>query len=267
MRRPKTAFFDLSCCEGCQLQVVNSGELLLEIVNLVDIVEFREAISETGDGALDVAFVEGSVTDEHAAARLRAIRARSKVLVALGSCATIGGVNGMKNAFDLAEVGRIVYGEDSHRFPTVRTRPLHRVVPVEYTIHGCPIAIPEFLTVLKCILSGIPYAVPDQAVCTECKRNENVCLFDRGVTCLGPVTRAGCDSWCVNHGNVCYGCRGLVDNPNEQGMLQVLASRGISQESIVRKMQMYNRCREEGPATASPLIPPLPKGDQGGFHA
>jgi len=38
MRRPKVAFFDLSCCEGCQLQVVNSGEALLDIVNLVDIV-------------------------------------------------------------------------------------------------------------------------------------------------------------------------------------------------------------------------------------
>src|SRR5512138_3652251 len=99
MRRPKVAFFDLSCCEGCQLQLVNAGELLLEIVNLVDIVEFREAISETWAGPLDVAFVEGSVTDEHAAERLRTIRARTKTLVALGSCATTGGVNGMKNAF------------------------------------------------------------------------------------------------------------------------------------------------------------------------
>src|SRR5512139_1018483 len=109
MHRPKTAFFDLSCCEGCQLQVVNAGEMLLEIVNLVDIVEFREAISEKWDGPLDVAFVEGSVTDEHAAARLQEIRGRATTLVALGSCATIGGVNGMKNAFDMQELGRVVY--------------------------------------------------------------------------------------------------------------------------------------------------------------
>jgi coenzyme F420-reducing hydrogenase gamma subunit len=245
MRRPKVAFFDLSCCEGCQLQVVNAGELLLEIVNLVDIVEFREAISETWPGELDVAFVEGSVTDEHAAERLRAIRARAKVLVALGSCATTGGVNGMKNAFDLTEVGRIVYGEDRRLFPTSATRALHQVVPVEYTIHGCPIYLPEFLAVLKCVLAGIPYTVPDQAVCTDCKRNENVCLFERGVTCLGPVTRAGCNSWCVNNGNICYGCRGLVSNPNEKGMLQVLTAHGISLEHVVKKMEMYNRCREE----------------------
>ncbi|MHB8835645.1 MAG: NADH-quinone oxidoreductase subunit B family protein [Candidatus Methylomirabilia bacterium] len=243
MWRPKTAFFDLSCCEGCQLQVVNAGETLLEIVSLVDIVEFREVLSETWDGELDVAFVEGSVTDEHAAGRLEKIRARTKILVALGSCATIGGVNGMKNAFDPAEVGRVVYGEDRGRFPAAATRPLHQVVPVDCSIHGCPIFLPEFLAALKCILSGNPYAVPDQAVCTECKRNENVCLFERGVTCLGPVTRAGCDSWCVNSGNICYGCRGLVSNPNEKGMLQVLAAHGVSLEQVVKKMEMYNRCR------------------------
>ena len=246
MRRPKTGFFDLSCCEGCQLQVVNSGELLLEIVDRVDLVEFREAMSEKHEGGLDVAFVEGSVTDEHAVARLREIRGRAQVLVALGSCATIGGVNGMKNAFDLTEVGRAVYGDGRRFFPTTATRALHQVVPVDYAIHGCPIAIPEFLTALKCILSGIPYTVPDQAVCTECKRNENVCLYDRGVTCLGPVTRAGCNSWCVNNGNVCYGCRGLVSNPNEKGMLQVLTAHGIPLEHVVRRMEMYNRCRAEG---------------------
>ena len=71
-------------------------------------------------------------------------------------------------------------------------------------------------------------------------------LFDRGVTCLGPVTRAGCNSWCVNNGNICYGCRGLVSNPNEKGMLQVLTSHGITLEHVVKKMEMYNRCREEG---------------------
>ena len=246
MSKPKVAFFDFTCCEGCQIEMTNYGDAaFLEFINHVDIVEFREAISETWDGGLDVAFVEGSVTDEHAAVRLQNIRARAKILVALGSCATIGGVNGMKNACDLAEVGRIVYGEARDLFPTAATRALHQVVAVEYTIHGCPISIPEFLTVLKCILAGIPYTVPDQAVCTECKRNENACLFDRGVTCLGPVTRAGCNSWCVNSGNICYGCRGLVSNPNEPGLVQVLSAHGISPEHIVKKIEMYNRCRAE----------------------
>ena len=40
------------------------------------------------------------------------IRARAKVLIAYGSCATIGGVNGMKNSFDLDEIRQSVYGKD-----------------------------------------------------------------------------------------------------------------------------------------------------------
>jgi len=248
MRRPKTAFFDLSCCEGCQLQFINTGELLLDVVDLVDLVEFREAMSEKWSGTYDLAFVEGSVTDEHVADRLRKIRERTKTLVAFGSCAAIGGVNGAKNVLDMEEAGRSVYGEGWRFFPSGRTRALHQVVPVEYVIPGCPVYIPELVTVLKSILRGLPYAVPDVAVCNECRMNENVCTFDRGVVCLGPVTRAGCDSWCTSNGNICYGCRGLVSNPNTEAMSQAAEKCGLSPEDFARKMDLYNRCllEEEG---------------------
>ncbi len=244
MRRPKTAFFDLSCCEGCQLQVANFGESLLDILDIVDVVEFREIMSEKWDKAIDVAIVEGSVTDEHAAERLKQIRERSKILIAYGSCATIGGVNGMKNSFDLAEIRRYVYGERYKFFPTAMTKAIHQVVGVDYFVNGCPVYPPEFERVLKNIIQGIPYYVPDYAVCVECKLNENVCMYERGVACLGPVTRAGCNSWCINNGNICYGCRGIVSNPNEKGMRDVIAEYGIDMGLIVNKMGMYNKCRE-----------------------
>ena len=113
-------------------------------------------------------------------------------------------------------------------------------------MHGCPVYIPEFLTVLKAVLRRIPYEVPDYPVCVECKLNENVCMYDRGVTCLGPVTRAGCNSWCINNGNICYGCRGMVSNPNEKGQKDVLAKYKIPLDMILNKMNMYNKCRELG---------------------
>jgi coenzyme F420-reducing hydrogenase gamma subunit len=90
----------------------------------------------------------------------------------------------------------------------------------------------------------LPYAVPDNAVCTECKLNENVCMYERGVTCLGPVTKAGCNSWCINNNNICYGCRGMVSNPNEKGAKDVLEKYNIPMDLIVNKMYMYNKCRE-----------------------
>lgn len=245
MARPKVAFFDLSCCEGCQLQVANLGEELLDVLGLVDLVEFREVMSETWEGRYDVAFVEGSVVNEEAAARLREIRQRSELLVAYGSCATIGGVNGMKNSRPLEEIQAAVYGDKTDWFPAIKTRALHQLVEVDYAINGCPIYPGEFLKVFKAVLAGLPYPVPDYAVCVECKFNENVCMYDKDVTCLGPVTRAGCNSWCINNGNVCYGCRGLVSNPNLAGAEEVLRCYGLDTKLIANKMQMYNAAMEQ----------------------
>jgi len=99
-----------------------------------------------------------------------------------------GGVNGMKNNFKLKDIRKEVYGEDYKYFDTIKTRAVHQVVKVDYFVHGCPVYIPEFLKVMKAVLAGLPYQVPDYSVCVECKLNENVCMYDRGLTCLGPIT-------------------------------------------------------------------------------
>jgi sulfhydrogenase subunit delta len=246
MKKPRVAFFDFACCEGCQLQVANMGEAVLDIIGLIDVVEWREVMSEKWNGKLDVAIVEGSITDPHAVERIKQIRKRSKIVVALGSCATIGGVNGMKNNYVLDEIRQYVYGNSYQFFPTEATKAVHQVVKVDYFVNGCPVYIPELVAVLKAVLQGIPYDVPDYPVCVECKLNENVCMYDRKVACLGPVTRAGCNSWCINNGNICYGCRGMVSNPNEKGAQDVIAKYNISMDLIVNKMNMYNKCREIG---------------------
>lgn len=50
-------------------------------------------------------------------------------------------------------------------------------------------------------LEGIP-------VCSECPLQGDQCLVRRGIPCLGPVTIAGCDGWCVRDESPCIGCRG-----------------------------------------------------------
>lgn len=244
MKKPKVAFFDFACCEGCQLQIANIGEDLLDLLDVIDVVEFREVMSEKWDKDIDIAIVEGSITNKHAVERIKQIRSKASVLIAYGSCATIGGVNGMKNSFDLTEIGKYVYGNDYHFFPTQHTKAVYQVVSVDYFVNGCPVYIVELVRVLKCALRKIPYYVPDYAVCVECKRNENICMYDRGVTCMGPITRAGCDSWCINNGNICYGCRGMVSNPNEKGMRAVIEKYNISEKFITNKLAMYNKCKE-----------------------
>jgi coenzyme F420-reducing hydrogenase gamma subunit len=243
MGKPKVAFFDFACCEGCQLQVANIGELLLDVLDLIEVVNFREVMSEKSDD-YDVAIIEGSITTKHAIERIKEIRSRAKVVIAYGACACIGGVNGMKNNFKLDDIRSYVYGEDAKYFDTVPTMAVHQVVKVDYFVNGCPIFPPEFIKVLKAALQGVAYTVPDNPVCAECKLNENVCMYERGVTCMGPVTKAGCNSWCINNGNICYGCRGVVSNPAEKAQKDVLAKYNIELDWILNKFNMYNKARE-----------------------
>ena len=237
--KPKVAFFDLSDCEGCQLQFANMGETLLDVMGLVDIVNFREIMSEAGED-YDVAFVEGSVTTDNDVKRVKKIREKAKVLIALGACATIGGVNGMKNRAPLDVARERVYGDKADTVNTIKTMPVHEVVKVDYFINGCPVYIPEVVNVLKCILMGRPYVVPNYAVCAECKMNENVCRYEKDEECMGPLTRAGCNSWCVNNGNRCYGCRGLVENPASDGAKDILTKYGLKIEDILNHFTLYN---------------------------
>src|SRR5512147_2512281 len=96
--RPKVAFFELSSCEGCQLQIMNNEATLLDFLSLVDIRAFREAMTEKYDDYA-IAFVEGSVTRSDEIERLKIIRDTAAVLIAFGSCACFGGVNQLRNRF------------------------------------------------------------------------------------------------------------------------------------------------------------------------
>ena len=239
MGKPRVAFFEFDCCEGCNLQVINLEEDILKVLELVEIVSFREAITEHSDD-YDIAIIEGSITRPSGEDRLREIRRHAKVLVALGACATIGGINNIKNFQDQEEVRRFVYGDKALDYETYTARSLKAVVPVDFEIHQCPVNRKEFITVLTDLLLGKRPEIPNYPVCVECKMAENICVFEQGKTCMGPVTRAGCEACCVTQGSICWGCRGLMDNPNIDSEVEILARHGLGVEDILRKFKLYS---------------------------
>lgn len=236
--KPRVAFFDFTDCEGCQLQIANMGDKLFDILEHIEIVNFREIASESGED-YDIAFVEGSITTDNDIKRIKKIREKAKIIIALGSCASIGGINSIKNTESLDLAKKRVYGDKADLINTLRTMPLHEVIKVDYTINGCPVYIPEVLTVVKSILLGKPYIVPNYPVCIECKMNENVCRYEKDEECLGPMTRGGCNSWCINNGNKCYGCRGLLDKPEVSGQKDILIKYGINEDDILKQFTLY----------------------------
>jgi len=242
--KPKVAFFEFTDCEGCQLQVANLGADLLELTKAVDIVNFREIMSEEGQ-EYDVLVVEGSIASRHDEERLKAVAAKAKVIVALGACAATGGVNNLKNLKSLEEQKKIVYGDVDPVKDAMAVKPIDAVVKVDYYVHGCPIHGPEFIKVMQCVLMGKPYKVPTYPVCVECKQNENICLYDKGQFCLGPITRAGCNSWLPNNGVPCVGCRGLIDNPAVNAQKDILEKYGLTVEGILDKFTLYCNAQKE----------------------
>jgi len=245
--KPKVAFFDFTSCEGCQLDALNiTGEELLDLANAVDIVNFREVKTDRSDD-YDIAFIEGSISREAEIPRLQAIRNQAKVIVALGACACIGGVNCLKNHLPMEEALRIVYGEAAKYYDTIPARPINAVIPVDYYVRGCPPPTAEFLKVVKALLLGKKPDIPNHPVCVQCKMAGNVCVFERGMTCLGPVTRAGCDAICVTAGRICWGCRGLVDDPNTDSEKDILQKYGLTAEQVMEKFKIYDTYLEVMP--------------------
>ena len=242
--KPQIAFFDFTSCEGCQLNKLDLENHLLEILEHVDIVEFREAMDNKAD-AYDIAFIEGSISTPSCVDRIHDIRRRAKILVALGSCASIGGINAMKNLQPIEDVRETVYGEDKYLFPTLPAMPVSAIVKVDYEIHGCPMSISEFLVVFKALVMGKMPIKPDSPVCVECKLRENECLYDRGMVCLGPITLSGCDAVCPSFGQFCTGCRGLVPDANKNAMLDILTDHGLSQQEAEKRLLLFNSYKQQ----------------------
>ena len=238
MTKPRVAFFSFSSCEGCQLVVLTIEEQLLELAKLIDIVSLREAMSEKSD-EYDIAFVEGSITRTSEIERLKTIRETAKTVIALGACATIGGINCLKNQFEMNKVKDIVYGEMADNYDTIPARPIEAVIRVNYRIQGCPIDKDEFIEVTKAILLGKKPRIPDYPVCVECQMKENVCLFEKGMVCLGPVTRAGCKAICPTYNDGCVGCRGLIDDPNLSSHKNLLSEHGLTVDEAISQYMMF----------------------------
>ena len=238
MAKPTVAFFDFTSCEGCQLTVLDTLQTNPELLDVVEIVEFREAMSEKAS-SYDIAFIEGSCTRASDEDRLRDIRSRAGTVVALGACAHIGGINAIRNRQNLDEVRHYVYGSKADWFETYEPRAINAVIEVDCAIPGCPIDGFEFRRVVTTLLQGRTPVTPDYPVCVECKLNENICLYQLGQVCLGPITCAGCNAICPAYGMSCEGCRGLIPNPQVDSLRVVLAEHGLTQAEIDSELSLF----------------------------
>ena len=237
LNKPKVGFFGFTSCEGCQLQIANKEDTLGDLLAAIDVMTFRLISSDKDDG-FDLAFVEGSITTEGEIVRLKKIRNQAKTLVAIGACACLGGVNNLRSRFPLADTVKEVYG--THAIDTGPVRRISDIVHVDYELPGCPISKSEFEWLVRHMIVGIIPELPKYPVCVECKQRINACVFDMGVICMGPVTRAGCNAICPRNRFGCWGCRGAVDEANFESFIQILRERGFPERQIAERAHFFN---------------------------
>ncbi|MFA7160259.1 MAG: NADH:ubiquinone oxidoreductase, partial [Kiritimatiellia bacterium] len=189
----------------------------------------------------DIAIIEGSITRPGDAERLKAIRAKAKILIALGACATIGGVNRIKNSLPDGKAAAYVYGKNAamSHLQSSKTMAVHEVVKVDCKIHGCPIDNREFAAVIRSLLAGRKPFLPNFPVCVECKQKGNVCRYEYKEVCLGPVIRAGCGARCPSKGFWCFGCRGYVDEPNVNAAYDVMDLYGKTMKDFKDRLGLF----------------------------
>jgi coenzyme F420-reducing hydrogenase gamma subunit len=240
-RKPTLAVWKFASCDGCQLSLLDCEDELLALADAVEIAYFLEARRATVDGPYDLSLVEGSVTTEHDAQRIREVRRQSRHLVTIGACATAGGIQALKNNADVNDFIAAVYASPGYISTLATSTAISAHVPVDFELHGCPINKQQLLEVISAFLNGRKPSISSASVCIECKRRGNVCVsVAHGTPCLGPVTHAGCGALCPAYARGCFGCFGPMETPNTIALTRQLRVLGMTDVGVERVFRTFN---------------------------
>jgi coenzyme F420-reducing hydrogenase gamma subunit len=239
--RPKLAVWKFASCDGCQLSLLDCEDELLALAGELEIAYFPEATSTTLGGPYDVSLVDGSITTEHDAVRIKEVREQSHLLVTIGACATAGGIQALRNFADVREWIPVVYARPEYVSTLATSTPIGDHVRVDFELRGCPISKDQLVETVLALLNGRRPKLPGVSVCFECKARGTPCVMvAHGTPCLGPVTQAGCGAICPAYDRGCYGCFGPMESPNVGALADQWRALGVGDDGIVRALRTFN---------------------------
>lgn len=216
-KKLKISIIDLTDCEGCELEFVNLGKKLADIADQTNIADWRFASRSNDKGNFDLTFIEGSPITETDIERVKRARVNSKLIVTLGSCAELGGIQGYLSETEWTKGIKEVYGE-KYKTKSKPPKPVSYYINVDYHLPGCPINPNELANFLSAIIVKRKPSAATYPVCLECKAKETTCLLLEGQPCLGPITKGGCEAVCPEKGLRCWGCFGPLKGGNPKAL-------------------------------------------------
>ncbi|MBR9703392.1 hypothetical protein GOV10_05105 [Candidatus Woesearchaeota archaeon] len=238
-KKARVGVYGITGCAGCQLTILFAKDRMFELLDLIDFVALP-FIKEKNEykGKLDIVLFEGLVASKSDLKKLKDVRERTKILVAIGACSCHGCVPAMKNFMNQPEVERAVYSKVD-QLNALDATPIDAHVKVDFYLPGCPPDENEIISVLKDLVMGFSPRVTKKPVCVECAKMEVPCLLEQGKPCLGPITRGGCNAICMQAGHECTGCRGPNPDANIKAFINLLRKRGWSDDMIDKRIKTY----------------------------
>jgi len=138
--KKRVGVFSLTCDEGCSIYLTEIfNHKLVEWLDKIELVYFLSVKDKTDISNLDVALVEGVVTSERDKEEIEKIRANTKILIAMGSCAITALPSGQRNTFSEEQKENIQEHLAIYNF-LPKALSLKEAVKVDDEIPGCPIS-------------------------------------------------------------------------------------------------------------------------------
>lgn len=240
--KPRLAVHKFTSCDGCQLAFLNSGEALLTLTELVDIVHFPEFGAINPDIAVDIAFVEGSISTAEEEQHIKKIRENSRFIITIGACATAGGIQALRNYANHQNWISAIYASPETINSLATSKAISQHIKVDAELWGCPVNTRQVMDAIRSLLFNATPRIKQDSVCIECKRKGNVCvLVAKNQPCMGPVTQTGCGALCPSVGRACYGCYGPTENPNATSLGTWFENYdGLTKDEIAQRFMHIN---------------------------
>lgn len=233
----KLAIFDLTDCEGCELQFLTLREKLADRGHDFEIENWRLVNAKNAPGPYDITFIEGSPITEPDIEIVKRARKVSETIITLGVCADLGGVQASLPEKERIKNLKEIYGT-KYKTNTKAPKPLSYYIDVDIHLPGCPVNPDELERLLSCLFAGKFFEPAYFPVCLECKAQNNTCLFlDEGF-CMGPVTKGGCSALCPSRGLRCYGCFGPTRDANLDALKKV-TNGSISEKELDNYIKLF----------------------------
>ncbi|MFC1711735.1 nickel-dependent hydrogenase large subunit [Patescibacteria group bacterium] len=147
MEKTKIALFDLTGCEGCEFHLLSLNELLLDVFQDFEIVNWRLLTAEQQKD-FDIAFIEGAATTNKHIKLLKQVRKTSEIVIALGACAITGNVFAEITPQQREKLAAKIYDKD-YKLKAKFLDPVKKYIKVDYEIPGCPPDIEKFKELLS----------------------------------------------------------------------------------------------------------------------